>query len=71
METPESSTERWLRPSEVADLFEAAGLFRVPPSTFREWASSGRINCCRTLGKHRRYRESDVRMLLAELAEVA
>jgi len=61
----------WLRPSEVTDLFRAAGLFRVPLQTLADWANAGKLACIRTPGGHRRYREPDVRALIAELAEVA
>lgn len=71
METPEPCSERWLKPSEVAGLFVEADLFKVPLSTLRSWASAGRITSARTAGGHRRYRESDVRALLASLEAVA
>lgn len=71
METPEPCSERWLKPSEVARLFVEADLFKVPLSTLRSWASSGKITSARTVGGHRRYRESDVRALVAELSQVA
>lgn len=43
---------------------EVAKLFRVEPKTVTRWAAAGRINCIRTLGGHRRFRESEVRALL-------
>jgi excisionase family DNA binding protein len=69
LDTPERV--RWLRPSEVTDLFEAAGLFRVPRSTLGDWAKSGKLTYIRTLGGHRRYREPEVRSLVAALSKVA
>ena len=69
METSERVT--WLRPSEVTELFEAAGLFRVPLSTLADWAKAGKLTYIRTLGGHRRYREGDIRALVAELSHVA
>lgn len=51
-------TEALLTPAEVA------GLFRVDPKTVTRWANSGKLTCLRTLGGHRRYRESEVRNLL-------
>jgi excisionase family DNA binding protein len=63
--------ETWLNASEVSALFVRAGLFRVPRSTLRRWALAGRIASVRTAGGHRRYRESGVRALVAELSEVA
>lgn len=55
-----------LRPVKVQKLYGIA------PSTLRNWAASGKLPAAqRTTGGHRRYRESDVRSLLAQLAEVA
>ena len=53
---PES--EPLLTPSEVATLF------RVDPKTVTRWAKAGKLTSIRTLGGHRRYRESEVRALL-------
>ena len=50
--------ERLLTPAEVA------ALFRVDPKTVTRWAQSGKLSFIRTLGGHRRYLESEVRMLL-------
>lgn len=58
MSTRESEQEVLLTPSEVA------ALFRVDPKTVTRWAKSGKISSIRTLGGHRRYRESEVRELL-------
>ena len=69
MDTPECV--RWLKPSQVTDLFQDAGLFRVPLSTLADWANAGKLAYIRTPGGHRRYREPEVRALIAELAEVA
>lgn len=46
---------------------EVAELFRVDPKTVTRWAAAGRIDSVRTPGGHRRYRESEVRALLAGL----
>jgi len=54
-------TERLLTPGEVALMF------RVDPKTVTRWASAGRIGSIRTPGGHRRFRESEVRGLLADL----
>lgn len=51
--------ERLLTPSEVA------ALFRVDPKTVTRWAAAGRISSIRTPGGHRRFRESEVKALLA------
>jgi excisionase family DNA binding protein len=57
--------ERLLTPGEVA------GLFRVDPKTVTRWATAGRIGSIRTPGGHRRFRESEVKTLLAELTTEA
>ena len=58
----DENTERLLTPHQVAELF------RVDPKTVARWASSGWIGSIRTPGGHRRFRESEVRALLAERA---
>ncbi len=58
-------TERLLTPGEVATLF------RVDPKTVTRWASAGRIGSIRTPGGHRRFRESEVRTMLADLTSEA
>ncbi|MES0838015.1 BldC family transcriptional regulator [Nocardiopsis tropica] len=50
--------EELLTPAEVARLF------RVDPKTVAAWARTGRLTSVKTLGGHRRYRESEVRRLL-------
>ena len=40
---------------------EVAALFRVDPKTVTRWAKAGKLSSIRTLGGHRRYRESEVR----------
>jgi excisionase family DNA binding protein len=44
---------------------EVAGMFRVDPKTVTRWAQAGRLSSIRTLGGHRRFRESEVRQLLS------
>jgi len=44
---------------------EVAFLLRVDPKTVTRWAKAGKLTSIRTLGNHRRYRESEVRALLA------
>jgi excisionase family DNA binding protein len=56
MQAPTSET--LLTPAEVA------ALFRVDPKTVTRWAKAGKLTSIRTLGGHRRYRESEVRGLL-------
>jgi len=51
--------ERLLTPGEVATLF------RVDPKTVTRWAAAGWISSIRTPGGHRRFRETEVRTLLA------
>ena len=55
---PVRETESLLTPSEVA------AMFRVDPKTVTRWAKAGKLSSIRTLGGHRRYRESEVRDLL-------
>ena len=43
---------------------EVASLFRVDPKTVTRWAKSGKLTAIRTLGGHRRYRQSEVQNLL-------
>ena len=43
---------------------EVASMFRVDPKTVTRWAKAGKLSSIRTLGGHRRYRESEVRDLL-------
>ena len=52
-------SEALLTPAEVA------AMFRVDPKTVTRWAKAGKLSSIRTLGGHRRYRESEVRDLLA------
>jgi excisionase family DNA binding protein len=53
-----SEQEVLLTPAEVASLF------RVDPKTVTRWAKSGKLNSIKTLGGHRRYKESEVKALL-------
>ena len=53
-----SDHEVLLTPAEVATLF------RVDPKTVTRWAKSGKLTSIRTLGGHRRYKESEVKALL-------
>ncbi len=39
---------------------EVAALFRVDPKTVTRWAKAGKLTAIRTLGGHRRYRQSEV-----------
>ena len=53
-----NSQENLLTPAEVATLF------RVDPKTVTRWAKAGKLTSIRTLGGHRRYKESEVKALL-------
>jgi len=55
----DENTERLLTPHQVAQMF------RVDPKTVARWASNGWIGSIRTPGGHRRFRETEVRALLA------
>jgi excisionase family DNA binding protein len=57
------AAESLLTPAEVA------ALFRVDPKTVTRWAKAGKLSSIRTLGGHRRYRESEVRSLLAGIPQ--
>ena len=59
MNTRPTESEALLTPAEVA------ALFRVDPKTVTRWAKAGKLSSIRTLGGHRRYRESEVRALLS------
>ena len=59
MSSHHAEAENLLTPAEVA------ALFRVDPKTVTRWAKAGKIGSIRTLGGHRRFRESEVKALLA------
>jgi excisionase family DNA binding protein len=50
--------EMLLTPAEVASLF------RVDPKTVTRWAKAGKLTSIRTLGGHRRFKESEVKAFL-------
>lgn len=60
---PRLQVDALLTPSEVADMFH------VDIRTVRRWAKAGKLTFVRTLGGHRRFRELEVRALLAASAE--
>ncbi len=43
---------------------EVAKIFRVDPKTVTRWAKAGKITAIRTLGGHRRYRQSEIQALV-------
>ena len=59
----ESEHDPLLTPAEVA------AMFRVDPKTVTRWQKAGKLGAIRTLGGHRRYRESEVRALLQRPAD--
>ena len=61
MAVNDTETEPLLTPAEVA------AMFRVDPKTVTRWAKAGKLSSIRTLGGHRRYRESEVKGLLGEM----
>lgn len=63
MPTRGEESEALLTPAEVA------ALFRVDPKTVTRWAKAGKLTSIRTLGGHRRYRESEVKDLLSDIPE--
>jgi excisionase family DNA binding protein len=58
VKTVTDNAEKLLTPAEVASLF------RVDPKTVTRWAKAGKLSSIRTLGGHRRYRESEIRSLI-------
>ena len=60
-----SNQEILLTPAEVA------ALFRVDPKTVTRWAKAGKLTSIRTLGGHRRYKESEVKALLKSISPIA
>jgi excisionase family DNA binding protein len=53
-----------LEPEALLTPSEVAAMFRVDPKTVTRWAKSGKLSSIRTLGGHRRFRESEVRAVL-------
>jgi len=53
-------------PDQLLTPSEVAALFRVNPKTVTRWARSGKITAIRTLGGHRRFRQSEVRSFLEQ-----
>jgi excisionase family DNA binding protein len=60
--TERDGYEKLLTPAEVATMF------RVDPKTVTRWAVAGKLSSIRTLGGHRRYREEEVRAIMAGTA---
>jgi excisionase family DNA binding protein len=56
----QTEEETYLTPAEVARRF------RVNPKTVTRWAKTGKLPSFRTLGGHRRFKESEVSRLVTE-----
>lgn len=52
--------------NELIKISKAAKLFGVTPRTLRRWEKSGKIKPILTLGKHRRYKVSEIKSLIGE-----
>lgn len=57
-------TRTTLKPEPLLTPAEVAATFRVDPKTVTRWAKAGKLSAIRTLGGHRRHRESVIRALL-------
>jgi excisionase family DNA binding protein len=57
-----TNQEMLLTPAEVASMF------RVDPKTVTRWAKAGKLTSIKTLGGHRRYKESEVKALLKSIS---
>jgi excisionase family DNA binding protein len=55
---------RGMEPETLLTPAEVATIFRVDPKTVTRWANAGKLTAIRTLGGHRRYRQSEVQALL-------
>ena len=53
-----------MEPETLLTPAEVATIFRVDPKTVTRWAKAGKLTAIRTLGGHRRYRQSEVQALL-------
>jgi excisionase family DNA binding protein len=58
-----------MEPEPLPTPAEVSALFRVDPKTVARWAKTGKLTSLRTLGGHRRYRESEVKTLLGFVPE--
>ena len=63
------TTNRPQAPEVLLTPKEVAVRFHVNPKTVTRWAKAGKLTAIRTLGGHRRYRESEVLERLREYKE--
>lgn len=70
MEQPDrpESIDRFTRDDALLTPAEVAKMFRVNPKTVTRWARAGKIQAVRTLGGHRRFRTTEIRRCLDEMA---
>lgn len=54
------------QPEPMLTPAEVASMFRVDAKTVARWAKAGKLSAIRTLGGHRRFKESEVRALLTD-----
>ena len=54
--------------TELVSIGEAAKMLGVTCRTLRNWEKAGKIRPARTLGKHRRYKLIDIKVLLGEVS---
>lgn len=71
LERPRDMTVRTQEAEALLTPAEVATMFRVDPKTVTRWAKAGKLTSIRTLGGHRRYRESEVRELLGGVPGLA
>jgi excisionase family DNA binding protein len=55
--------------NELLTPSEVAAMFRVNPKTVTRWARAGKISAVRTLGGHRRFRASEIRLALENVQD--
>ena len=65
------TTKRPPAPEVLLTPKEVAVRFHVNPKTVTRWAKAGKLTAIRTLGGHRRYRESEVLERLRDYKEAA
>ena len=71
MGRPVDSTPKRDEADPAAPAAQVLALFGICATRLRKWHAAGLLTVQRTKGGHRRYRESDVSALVAELSQVA